>query len=93
MQDASGEVRSTEQRSGLEAAAEEAERDFVAARQAWYAERGDAVPSQNWMMGIPTDAPRSVREAERRYLRARSAWWDVRDEWLVNWGREPRQGG
>jgi len=92
MEDASGGGRSTEDRSGLEAAAEETEREFLAARQAWYAESGDAMPPRKWMAGLPKDAPRSVREAERRYLEARDAWWNVRDQWLVNWGREPRPG-
>ena len=93
MGDASGEGRSTEHRSALEAAAEEAERNFLAALQAWYAERGAAMPPRKWMTGLPNDAPLSVLEAERRYLEARDAWWNVRDQWLVNWGREPRPRG
>jgi hypothetical protein len=92
MEDASGEGRSTGHRSGLEAAAEEAERNFLAARQAWHAEHGDTLPPRERMTGLPKDAPQSVREAERRYVEARDAWWNVRDQWLVNWGREPRSG-
>ena len=91
MEDASGEARSTEQ--GLEAAAEEAEREFIAALDAWRAERGYPLPPRKWMAGLPIDAPQSVRQAERRYLEARDAWWDVRDRWLVNWEREPRPRG
>ena len=91
MEDATGEGRPTEHQ--LQACAQEAERDLLAARQAWYAERGGPPPPRNWLAGLPLDAPRSVREAERRYLQARRAWWDVRDRWLVSWGREPRSSG
>jgi hypothetical protein len=87
MEVAGSEGRSTDRRCGLEAAAQEAERDFVAARRAWYAGRGEAVPPITWMMGLPDDAPPSVRAAERRYLTARDAWWKVRDQWLVDWDR------
>jgi hypothetical protein len=90
MEDASGAGRSTGDHSGLEAAAAEAERVFLAALEMWFAERGAVMPPRKWMEGLPDDAPESVREAERRYLEARDAWWDVRDQWLVNWGREPR---
>jgi hypothetical protein len=93
MEDAHGEERSTAHSSGLEAAAEEAERDFLAAREAWHAERGGTLPPRERMTGLPKDAPQYVREAERRYLDARDAWWNVRDQWLVSWGREPRSGG
>ena len=93
MADASGERGSTDHRSGLEAAAQEAERDFLAARQAWYTQRGDPVAPRNWMEGPPIDEPESVKRVERRYLQARDAWWKVRDEWLVSWGREDSQGG
>lgn len=92
MEDASCEERQTGDRPGLEVAAEQAERALLAALENWYSERGAAIAPRKWMEGLPEEAPESVREAERCYLEARDAWWDVRDRWLVGWGREPRPG-
>jgi hypothetical protein len=92
MKDTSCEERSARDRSGpdLEAAAEEAERGWLAALELWRSERGSVIPPRRWMERLPEDAPEYVSEAERRYLDARDAWWDVRDRWLVGWDREPR---
>jgi len=90
MEVAGSEGLSSEHRCVLQVAAEEAERDFVAARVAWYAERGDAVPPITWMTGLPEDAPGPLRAAESRYLKARGEWWKARDRWLVDWDRGPR---
>jgi hypothetical protein len=44
----------------------EAEKKFLAARDAWHAARGEEPP--------PQDAPDPARDAERLYSKAREAW-------------------
>lgn len=70
----SGAGRFHPHRSDFETAVEEAEFNFLAAREAWHAQRGRPAPTRTRMTGLPRDAPESVKEAERRFLQVRNRW-------------------